>query len=804
MNYRNHLIISHQLRIDSSTKHFLPFFSLLLLCVNSLIAGCANPFSTTTDSLQGTVLIWHTWDEEDSHVLNSIAASFTDIHPDVTIKTTSIREEALQERYEDAASEGLGPDLLLGPSSWIQPLADNGLILPAAKWSDTEFWERYLDSAIEASLYKGKIYGIPESLRVMGLYYNTELVDTPAKTLDELVVQANAGQRAGMSPDFIDIFWGVQAFGGKLFDGENRVILNQGGFANWLVWLKSAQESPYIVVDKDRETLTNLFLEGYLAYLIDSTEALKPLQDSLGQDILGVASLPSGPIAPAGPFVQANVFMFSRASSPNQAKIAQELAKFLTNVEQQTKFMRRAGRISANERVRINPSVDTIAHAFSSQARNGLPLHQNLAMQTVLQYGDEVYTRALQGIMGPAEVATTLTQMINDANGLDTIEQVAEAPCLDAGTLRLWHDLQGISATAFQKLMAEFIIECPTIQVREYEYKSDELLDELTQNGSSRPDLLLIDNQYLTELVAAERVSELTTVIDNQMLQSYYPMAVDILRHKNLLYGIPYTMQPQVLFYDKSTIENPPASLDELNLALNEGASIALSSNFADSHWGIATFGGQFFDENQQALLDQGGLAGWLDWLKPLHEIERITWSSDQQRLGNAFRQGRVTYFVGRADMLSTLEEALGKDKVGVTFLPTGPVAEPTPLLTVRGFVLAKKSSQTQAQKQAQLALHLITFMTRSENQEMLVRTARQVPVSIGVTVDSDDPAITTLLEQANLSLPYPSHAQMIAAQTLGAEAITQYLNADPSEAATAEEVAAQLTNAINEATGAE
>ena len=797
MTCRNHLTRSRQIWAGTPRRFFLYFFPLVL-CLNGLIAGCINPFSTETDALQGTVLLWHTWDEEDSLVLNRTVASFTDIHPDVKIKTTSIIEENLQTRYEDAVSEGLGPDLLLGPSSWIQPLADNGWIRPAAKWSDKEFWARYLDSAIEASLYKGKVYGIPESLRVMGLYYNTKRIDSPAKTLEELVIQANSGHKVGMSPDFTDIFWGVQAFGGKLFDDENRVILNQGGFANWLVWLKFAQESPFIIVDKDRETLTDLFIEGNLAYLIDSTEALKGLQNSLGEGQLGVAPLPNGPIAPAGPFVQANVFMFSRASSLNQRNIAQELALYLTNVEQQTKFMRRASRISANKQIRINPSVDTIAHAFISQARNGLPLRQTIAMQTVLQHGDEAYTHALQGIMGPAEVAMALTQEINDANGIDTIEQVAEAPCLDSGRLLLWHDLQGIFATAFQDLMAEFTKKCPTIHIDEYEYKSDQLLDELAQPSSRTPDLLLIDNQNLARLIVAERVTELTTMIDKQMLQAYYPAAVDALRHKNLLYGIPYAMQPQVLFYNKSTVEKPPASLEELNLALNEGASIALNSNFVESHWGIATFGGQLFDEDNQAQLDQGGLVGWLDWLKPLHEIQRITWNSNEQRLGASFLRGDVAYFVGRADMLSTLEEALGNDKVGVALLPTGPVGEPTPLLTVRGFVLGKKNSQIQ--RQGQLALRLITFMTDVENQETLVHAARQVPVSIGVTIDSEDSAIVTLLEQANLSLAHPSHYQMMAAQTLGTEAITQYLNADSSEIITAEEVAAQLATAINEA----
>lgn len=50
---------------------------------------------------------------------------------------------------------------------------------------------------------------------------------------------------------FNRVFWGTQAFGGSLFDDTGRTILNEGGFANWLRWLRAAQDTPGVVLAWD-------------------------------------------------------------------------------------------------------------------------------------------------------------------------------------------------------------------------------------------------------------------------------------------------------------------------------------------------------------------------------------------------------------------------------------------------------------------------------------------------------------------------------------------------------------------------
>ena len=74
--------------------------------------------------------------------------------------------------------------------------------------------------------------------------------------------------------------------------------------------------------------------------------------DTLFDDNLGVARMPSGPSGSANPFVFTNTF-YVNPNSTNK-DVALDLIKYLTNQESVTKFMNEAFLIPAREDVQIN------------------------------------------------------------------------------------------------------------------------------------------------------------------------------------------------------------------------------------------------------------------------------------------------------------------------------------------------------------------------------------------------------------------------------------------------------------------
>ena len=267
--------------------------------------------------------------------------------------------------------------------------------------------------------WEDNLYGMPASLNTTVLYYNKNLVDDPPDTLNNLLEEAAAGRPVAMSDDFHDTFWGIQAFGGELFDEDGWLGLDQGGFVNWLAWLKSARDLPGMLLDPDSTVLQERFLDGDAAYYIGDSRDLQILEERLGDDVLGVATLPSGPIGVAGPLLDVEGLVFSSASSDRQSDLAIELARFITNPEQSALLIREVQHIPANLGLHINPSVMPRMNNLSIQARNSVPLSNSGDADAILSMVAESYDSVLEGLIDPAQAAAEVTGAVNALLGRD-------------------------------------------------------------------------------------------------------------------------------------------------------------------------------------------------------------------------------------------------------------------------------------------------------------------------------------------------------------------------------------------------
>ncbi len=84
----------------------------------------------------------------------------------------------------------------------------------------------------------------------------------------------------------------------------------------------------------------------------------------------GVVPLPGGSHGPSGPLLSAETMLLYSFSSPEQARIADALASFLTNQQQSIRFMRELKHVPANDTVevdrRIYPTVNGLGVSFLS------------------------------------------------------------------------------------------------------------------------------------------------------------------------------------------------------------------------------------------------------------------------------------------------------------------------------------------------------------------------------------------------------------------------------------------------------
>ncbi|MEZ4560295.1 MAG: extracellular solute-binding protein [Caldilineaceae bacterium] len=690
------------------------FRTTFVVVITVLFLAACGGDAKNSDALSGRILLWHSYDDAATAALEDILARFGELNPHTVVKVQRFDDEAaMMAQFRAAAAGGLGPDALLTSSDWVLPLVEDRLLRPVDAALSENVRGRFMPDALSALQVDGRLYGLPQSVNTTVLFYNRDLVEEPATTLDDLVAEATSGNYVAMASGFVDAFWGVSTFGGQLTDDTGRIILDRGGFANWLEWLKNVRDRPSVVLDADADFLRSQFVDGAVAYLIADSALSPQLAAEMG-DKLGVAPLPSGPVGSAAPFLTADAILLNSASSQEQAHLATTLAEFITNVEQSATFMRRTQRVPANGQVRINPRLNPAVSAMAAQARNAVPLPNTPLRDTILGELADAQTRVLEGVLEPATAARETTQTLNSELGFgETATPVAT--CSTVGVIRVANLLPAPSATVLDDLTRDFRQVCPSIVVQMTMVSTDTVsingasndsaavdptstdsapIDSAVSGGAAtlEPsprdvaevrslansyDLIIGSQRTLLALVQSDGVQELSARADAEQLQRYWPQSIAAMRVDGGLYGQPLAATTSALYFNRALVETPARNLDELERQATDGVPLVLDVSFADAFWGISAFSAQPSTVGFNVVLDIQAQADWLDWLLTLERDARaqLVFTSDAAR--RAFMDGGSGYFVGRLSDYAALADALGTDNVGVATLPSGPGATP-------------------------------------------------------------------------------------------------------------------------------
>lgn len=769
---------------------------LALLGLLLLFASCGPGESPRgSQALSGRILLWHTWADQEGDWLTQVVASFEDLYPGVTVRQQRFASQAeLTEQFLAAARSGLGPDLVIMPSAEVQTLARSGSLASLEGLLEEDILTRFMPSTLDMLRVDGALMGMPISLDTQAIYVNRTLVEQPVNSLDGLIAQASQGQTVLLPINFYDAFWGLQAFGGRLFSEDGQVILDQGGFANWVAWLRDARNAPGMIQDTNREVLRQRFVAGDAGYYFGYTTELTGITAALGAENVAVLALPPGPVGSAGPFLSTRAFMLSSASSSNQQRVALELAKFVTNSEQSGRLVRLAGQVPANTRVRINPRLNQIAATFAAQARSAVPVPIRPEYAEVARVGNEAYTRVLEGGEAPVDVAFAVSAAINEANGF-AVQATPTLACTGLGTVRLVHTWEDqAEQEALAELVERFRSVCPLIIVQLESMNATQLRARLTGGDGLRPTFALVSQETLRFLAEEPGLlMNMTGIVTAETLQKFHPTALEAMRVNGNLFGIPLNISVDVHYYNTRLVTEPAQLVDDLRAQAAAGVPITLDTRFAHAFWGVGAFGGQLFDGEYRVVLDQGGFADWLTWLRDARDLYGMRLSDDGDELRERFIAGESAYYVGGPQELPELRQAVGAANLGTSVLPAGPAGTASPLAQVRGFVYLDGASE----QQINLARTFARYATDPDAQAFLMEAIDKVPANASVVAPSDG-AYAVFTDQFLASRIVPNVRTWRFVEELGDRAYQAVLQegGDPAT------VAAEITVQINEAAG--
>ena len=368
--------------------------------------------STATGALaleDGKITIWMGANKGDVNLPAAVEAFTADLGVEVAIEVV---DPGLTDKFQQAAATGDGPDIVLWAHDRFGEWAAGGLLSPVNPGSD--FQAGILDSAWDAVSFDGKIWGYPVSVEAIGLVYNTDLIDTPPATFEEL---ASMQMPEGVAPilwDYNNTYFTMpmlMANGGYAFqkvdgsfDGSMTGVNNEGAMIGGKT-LRSLFDDGVLPEGVDYGIMDSAMANGETAMVINGPWSWAGYQ-SAGRNI-AVAPIPTvnGQVSPAFLGVYSAAI---NAASPN-ADLAVELLENYMLSDEGLAAWNADGHLGAlADKSAGAAQSDPKVAATIANAASGIPMPSNPEMG------------AFWSAMGPAlgnitSGATSVEDALNDA-----------------------------------------------------------------------------------------------------------------------------------------------------------------------------------------------------------------------------------------------------------------------------------------------------------------------------------------------------------------------------------------------------
>lgn len=390
-------------------------------------------------------------------------------------------------------------------------------------------------------------------------------------------------------------------------------------------------------------------------------------------------------------------------------------------------------------------------------------------------------------------VAATGTTIATEATPSPT-----PPPVLPSGRITLWHGWAGEEGDALVQVLTAYADAHPGLQIATLFVAPHELPAAYAEAvvAGSGPDLVLMPNWWLADLVAANAVLPLDTLLPDSAVGRSGSGALAAMRHQGALYGLPATLSAPSLYVNTTLLGEtvPATSLQELlDQAQSDPAlGIGLYANFFHVVWGFPAFGATVLDAEGRVTLDQfSGAADYLSWLNTINATPGSYVSGDYGMLLDRFKKGEFAYFVDGPWALSDLRSSLG-DALAVAPLPAGPAGPARPWLYGDGFMLNPAASPAQQQ----LALDAALYFTGPEAGTLLAQNTSLLPAARAATLG--DTLQSGFVTQADSADAMPIGPHMDAVWTYGGDMIVKALTGSAAPV----QIVAETTALINDANG--
>lgn len=321
-----------------------------------------------------------------------------------------------------------------------------------------------------------------------------------------------------------------------------------------------------------------------------------------------------------------------------------------------------------------------------------------------------------------------------------------------SGEVTLWHAYGTGSAEeqALTQVLGQMKTDYPNVTVNVLQIPFDQVFNkwETEVAAGGGPEMFTVPNDNTGNQARAGLLAPLDDLLagktDAFPAESFAGATID-----GQVYGVPGIAKAVALYYNKSTVPEPPTTTDELLEMVKSGKTIAINqNNYHNFGWLTGAFGGVLMDADGACIADQGGFADALQYMADL-KAAGANFETDGGKADTLFRQGQVDMIINGPWVLGDYKADLGDD-LGVVPMPAGPGGAATPLSGVDYWHVNPNVS---AEQQA-LAVEVALYLFGPKGAQVYADVAGSPMVTKGVT--AKDPLVGAFAQAAAQGFPRP------------------------------------------------
>ncbi|MCK5922591.1 MAG: extracellular solute-binding protein, partial [Methylococcales bacterium] len=327
----------------------------------------------------------------------------------------------------------------------------------------------------------------------------------------------------------------------------------------------------------------------------------------LGDD-LGVAPIP-GAVNPAGALNGIDGFYLNPNSANVDAAIG--LALFMSSGDSAQTYTTAAGHVPIRGSVTVE---DANVAGFAEASNAGYPRPQTASFGNYWGPFGDMVTKVVEGVSTPEEgVAEACLNFQNAIAGIEPepVAEVVEEVAMEAisGSVSLWHAYGTGSAEedAITAIVDAAQAEFPDMTIEVLQIPFDQIFNkwETEVAAGEGPDMFIAPNDNMGNMARSGLILDVTDNLEGK-LDGVVETGIAGMMVDGAMYGVPESAKAVALYYNKSLIDTPPTTTDELLAAVEAGNVLIQNQNAYHLFGWWSAFGGDILSADGATACPSG------------------------------------------------------------------------------------------------------------------------------------------------------------------------------------------------------